>query len=126
MADYLVACHTLAINLDGKMRALHLGDSLTGDGEPFESLEHAGFLTQGTLPDAAPADDAAGEDEDEKPQDGEADEPAPGDDAPVEVKPGEIERPKQTGTVDEWRAYAESLGIKTAGLKKNELIAATR
>lgn len=123
MADYLVACSTLALSVKGKMRALHLGDRVSGEGEPFESLERAGYLTTGVEPvDAAPGDNEPVEDPDEEPQDDKADDPAPA----AATGKGKVERPKQTASIDDWRKYAESLGVKTTGLKKPELIAATR
>lgn len=39
---------------------------------------------------------------------------------------GSVERPARAASIDDWRKYAESLGIVTKGLSKKELIAATR
>lgn len=39
---------------------------------------------------------------------------------------GSVERPVRAASIDDWRKYAESLGIVTKGLSKKELIAATR
>ncbi|WP_411708639.1 hypothetical protein [Corynebacterium sp. LaCa116] len=39
---------------------------------------------------------------------------------------GEVERPARAASIDDWRKYAESLGIVTKGLSKKDLIAATR
>ncbi|AIT89163.1 hypothetical protein [Corynebacterium ulcerans] len=48
-------------------------------------------------------------------------------DAVVSGEPSEkvsSERPKHTATTDSWRAYANSFGIDTKGMKKQEIIAA--
>ena len=39
---------------------------------------------------------------------------------------GEVSRPARAASIDEWRKYAESLGIVTKGLAKKDIIAATR
>ncbi|OUJ22334.1 hypothetical protein [Corynebacterium kefirresidentii] len=38
----------------------------------------------------------------------------------------EVERPARAALIDDWRKYAESLGIVTKGLSKKDLIAATQ
>ena len=38
----------------------------------------------------------------------------------------EVERPARAASIDDWRKYAESLGIVTKGLSKKDIIAATR
>lgn len=37
-----------------------------------------------------------------------------------------VERPVRAASIDDWRKYAESLGIVTKGLAKKDIIAATR
>lgn len=37
-----------------------------------------------------------------------------------------LDRPRRSASADEWRKYAESMGISPKGLSKQELIAATR
>lgn len=39
---------------------------------------------------------------------------------------GEVERPARAASIDDWRKYAESLGIVTKGLSKKDIIAATQ
>lgn len=39
---------------------------------------------------------------------------------------GSVERPARAASIDDWRKYAESLGIVTKGLSKKDIIAATR
>lgn len=39
---------------------------------------------------------------------------------------GEIARPARAASIDDWRKYAESLGIVTKGLSKKDIIAATQ
>ena len=39
---------------------------------------------------------------------------------------GEVARPARAASIDDWRKYAESLGIVTKGLSKKDIIAATR
>ncbi|HAT1445467.1 hypothetical protein ACL1HT_04340 [Corynebacterium striatum] len=38
----------------------------------------------------------------------------------------EAERPVRAASIDDWRKYAESLGIVTKGLSKKDIIAATQ
>lgn len=49
-------------------------------------------------------------------------EPEPEPDAPA----AEVERPARAASIDDWRKYAESLGIVTKGLSKKDIIAATQ
>lgn len=44
----------------------------------------------------------------------------------AETAAPEMERPARAASIDEWRKYAESLGIVTKGLAKKDIIAATR
>lgn len=46
----------------------------------------------------------------------------PNADAPA----GSVERPARAASIDDWRKYAESLGIVTKGLSKKDIIAATQ
>lgn len=39
---------------------------------------------------------------------------------------GSVERPARAASIEDWRKYAESLGIVTKGLAKKDIIAATR
>ena len=39
---------------------------------------------------------------------------------------GSVERPARAASIDDWRKYAESLGIVTKGLSKKDIIAATQ
>lgn len=39
---------------------------------------------------------------------------------------GEVARPARAASIEDWRKYAESLGIVTKGLAKKDIIAATR
>ena len=38
----------------------------------------------------------------------------------------EVSRPARAASIDDWRKYAESLGIVTKGLSKKDIIAATQ
>lgn len=49
-------------------------------------------------------------------------EPEPKAAAPAD----DVERPARAASIDDWRKYAESLGIVTKGLSKKDIIAATR
>lgn len=48
--------------------------------------------------------------------------PEPKADGPA----GSVERPARAASIDDWRKYAESLGIVTKGLSKKDIIAATQ
>lgn len=51
-------------------------------------------------------------------------EPEPG---PKAAAPADdVERPARAASIDDWRKYAESLGIVTKGLSKKDIIAATQ
>ena len=39
---------------------------------------------------------------------------------------GEVARPARAASIEDWRKYAESLGIVTKGLAKKDIIAATQ
>lgn len=56
--------------------------------------------------------------------------PEPTPEAKPEPKAAEpassVERPARAASIDEWRKYAESLGIVTKGLSKKDIIAATQ
>lgn len=52
-------------------------------------------------------------------------EPAP-EPEPKAAAAGSVERPARAASIDEWRKYAESLGIVTKGLSKKDIIAATQ
>ncbi|MCK7676372.1 hypothetical protein [Corynebacterium pygosceleis] len=43
-----------------------------------------------------------------------------------DTAPAGRERPKKTAPISEWRTYAESLGVKTSGMSKQEIQAATQ
>lgn len=49
-------------------------------------------------------------------------EPEPKAAAPAD----DVERPARAASIDDWRKYAESLGIVTKGLSKKDIIAATQ
>lgn len=53
-------------------------------------------------------------------------EPAPEPEAEPKASAGEVERPARAASIDDWRKYAESLGIVTKGLSKKDIIAATQ
>lgn len=57
-------------------------------------------------------------------------EPKPTPEAKPEPKAdehaGSVERPARAASIDDWRKYAESLGIVTKGLSKKDIIAATQ
>lgn len=44
----------------------------------------------------------------------------------AEASAAEVERPARAASIDDWRKYAESLGIVTKGLSKKDIIAATQ
>lgn len=94
------------------------GDVVDVDAETAEWLESTGALATVKLAvkskPVKPADDDAVDEQ----VDPDADEPGEDDDSAA--------RPARTAPIDTWREYAESLGIATKGLSKQELIAATR
>ncbi|WP_412100205.1 hypothetical protein [Corynebacterium aurimucosum] len=53
-------------------------------------------------------------------------EPAPEPEAEPKAAAGSVERPARAASIDDWRKYAESLGIVTKGLSKKDIIAATQ
>lgn len=54
-------------------------------------------------------------------------EPKEAEPEPKKAEPaGSVERPARAASIDDWRKYAESLGIVTKGLAKKDIIAATR
>lgn len=50
----------------------------------------------------------------------------PEPEAEPKASAGEVERPARAASIDDWRKYAESLGIVTKGLSKKGIIAATQ
>lgn len=52
---------------------------------------------------------------------------APAPEVTAEVEPTESEnRPPRSASLDTWRQFAEKVGVKTKGLSKQDLIAATK
>lgn len=79
------------------------------------STGRAAFVAEVVEADA-PAEDAAEVVEDDAPA---KDRPA----SPVASTPG-AERPRRTAPVEAWKAYAASLGVKTTGMKRAQIIQA--
>lgn len=96
------------------LRLRRRGDTLDVDGEVAQWLQANGFAADESEVEKAkeiPAEPPAEVQEPEKP----AEKPA-----------GNAKRPKNAAPVDDWRAFAKSKGIDTAGLSKGQIIAATR
>ena len=126
MADYLVAVDALTVPVPGsggRFRLLRRGAVFSSDNEAFV----APHVRRGSLvsADEIPVEPAPGVDVDEVDQpENVADVVEP---APVVVEDAEgAEKPAKAAHIDVWRKYAETKGIATKGLTKQELIAATR
>lgn len=120
MKDYLVAVDALTVPVPGnggRFRLARRGAMVSVSSEFAAPHVRRGALVD---PDAVPVEsepDKADEDELEATDPVES-EPAMADD--------DADKPAKAAGVEAWRKYAESKGIATKGLSKQELIAATR
>lgn len=122
MADYLVAVDALTVPVPGnggRFRLARRGAMVSVSDEFAAPHVRRGALVD---PDAVPVESepvVVADDEDEL-------ETA----VPVESEPAEVDedadKPAKAASAEAWRKYAESKGIATKGLSKQELIAATR
>ena len=97
---------------DAGLRLRRRGDELTVDAETEAWLRKHGI--------AGDASEAEAKEKAPEPAAEEVEQVAPAE------KPSRAQKPAKAAPVDEWRAYAKSLGIDPSGLSKAEIIAATR
>ena len=101
---------------DRGLRRRNRGDVLEVDASTEKWLVSAGIAADVT---------EAPQGEEPEPDDEDVDSAeAPQGEEPEPEESADNGRPLKTGTIEEWRAYAKSLGIDPAGLKKPEIIAA--
>lgn len=93
------------------------GDTIPDDHPKRDWLLNSGIASGDVEGD--PVVEVADDAEPEREPEAEAVEPEP-------VPEGDVSRPKQAASTEDWRAYGESQGINTKGLSKQQIIAATR
>ena len=122
MADYLVAVDALTVPVPGnggRFRLARRGAMVSVSSEFAAPHVRRGALVD---PDAVPADSEPAVADDDA---GELETAAPAESEPA-MADVDADKPAKAAGVEAWRKYAESKGIATKGLSKQELIAATR